>query len=55
MRVHRAKFNGATGNGRTSVTPLTVNNCQQLSDRKNYRMENRSGSNRVVNRIVTKL
>jgi hypothetical protein len=43
MQAHRmAKFNGATGNVRTSVTPLIVNNC---------RMENRSAGNRVVTKI----
>jgi hypothetical protein len=45
MQVHRlAKFNEATGNIRTSVTPLIVSNC---------RMENRSGGNRVVTKVVS--
>ena len=43
MQAHRAKFNGATGNGRTSVTPLTLNN---------RRIENRLGGNRVVTTIA---
>jgi hypothetical protein len=44
MQAHRAKFNGATGNGRTSVTPLTLNN---------RRIENRLGGNRVVTTIAS--
>jgi hypothetical protein len=45
--AHRAKFNGATGNGRTSVTA----DSQQLSNGKSIGRQSRRHNNRVVTTI----
>jgi len=57
MQAHRAKFNGATGNGRTSVAPLTVNNCRmkKLSDEKSIGRQSvtkrQSGGHKTLTKV----